>query len=771
MIKKLLFVVLVVLLASSVYAAKFDTQIKNKLENEDYVDVIIKLKEARSFSVDISGPKRTHKNVMAAKISKKEFEELKNNPNVENIFQNRKFHIVLDQSVPQINVDDVWGKNLKGSESVCVLDTGVDYNHPALKNRINGQHCYCQFAGLDCCPNGLDEDTDAMDDNDHGTHIAGIVASNKSYLGIAPFANITAVKIGNSNGDIDGFDLYLGIDWCIQNKDVYNISVITMSLSDNGNYDSSSNCDSFGSIADKINEAINSGIFVSIATGNDGYTNGISYPACVLNATAVGGVNGGDIISFNRGDLLDVLAPGVGIMSSVIGGGYSSMSGTSMSTPHVAGAAILLRQYARLQGYNLTPEEITNTLRNTGKNITDGANVYPRIDVLKAIYSLDIVDPVVILDSPINKIYDKSNISLEYTAEDVNLDTVWYELENVNTTLNGNTSLNLSNGNYNLKIYVNDSNGNLNSDNIDFKIRANDLIVNLDSPVDNYEDEDGNVTLDCNASDIYDLMNVSLYTDLSGNFSLEQTNNVSGLINSTSFDLNDIADDTDFIWGCKAVNNNSQNLFSYNRTLKIRINDAPVFVGYINNQTWDEDNSLVIDLDGNFTDADGDSLVYSSTSVTNINVSFAGSVVTLTPDADWFGNAQVKFNVSDGLEIAESNLVDLTVNSMPDCGDNSCDSSESCSSCQEDCGSCSPSTPSGGGGGDWSPAEETAEAKEETGATASEVVEEEPVEAGPEITGSAVKEVEDEGFWKVLWIKIKKGFWRVVDFFKNIKFK
>src|SRR4030042_849768 len=165
-----------------------------------------------------------------------EEEKLADNPQVEKIYLNKKLQIHLDESAPLINADDVNKAklnniNLTGKyQSICVIDTGVNYNHPALAGRV--------ILG----PDYINNDSDPMDDNSHGTHVAGIIASNDStYRGVAPEANIVAIKACNSGGGCEGDAVLAGIDWCINNASLYNISVISMSLGDNGEY-SEDNC-------------------------------------------------------------------------------------------------------------------------------------------------------------------------------------------------------------------------------------------------------------------------------------------------------------------------------------------------------------------------------------------------------------------------------------------------------------------------------------------------------------------------------------------------
>jgi len=223
-------------------------------------------------------------NAFSGKLTKQGLEKLKNNNDIKGIFFDKKMYASLDRSIPLINADDVWikqvnGKNITGlKESVCVIDTGVDYTHEYLGagwgNKIIGGYDF------------VNGDSDPMDDNGHGTHVAGIIAStDETYRGVAPDANIVAVKALGSNGKGDDSDVIAGIDWCVDNADLFNISVISMSLGDEIQYSAYCNDEP---AADAINAAFGHGIFVVAASGNEYYINGISSPACVENATSVG---------------------------------------------------------------------------------------------------------------------------------------------------------------------------------------------------------------------------------------------------------------------------------------------------------------------------------------------------------------------------------------------------------------------------------------------------------------------------------------------------
>lgn len=311
-------------------------------------------------------------NALAAEITPEALEDLKNNPLVEAVIYDVLFNITTQDAVPLIRASDVHGLVSKRNEpvtghgqSVCVLDTGVDYNHPALQGKTIG--------GI----NLVAGTTDPLDDHGHGTHVSGIV------LATAPSAKVVPVKVCDSGGSCSGSTILSGIDYCINRALELNISVISASLGDSGSYDAS-NCPGYfdGSLA----LANTMGVSNVYSAGNNGYSNGVSYPACSPYSVSVGATTKQDAIAgfSNRGSRLDVFAPGVSINSTMKGGTYAFLSGTSMSAPFVAGALALLQQVAKAEQFVVNPSEGRDILKGTGVLIQS----WPRIDVLSAVQEL-----------------------------------------------------------------------------------------------------------------------------------------------------------------------------------------------------------------------------------------------------------------------------------------------------------------------------------------------------------------------------------------------
>jgi len=330
--------------------------------------------------------------MLAGKVTKEGLARLNQDPDVSAVHLDRVLHITLDESVPLINAPSVWntthdGANITGAgQTVCVLDTGVDYTHPDLGGCIADDivlgNCSKVVGGHDF----VNDDNNPIDDHSHGTHVAGIVASeNDTFRGVAPDAKLVAVKVCSATGSCSSSTMIAGADYCVNVSETYGIKIITMSIGDGGSYNESS-CPTW--MDEAIDAAYSAGIIFFAASGNELYANGISYPSCSPRIISVASTTKNDQISYfsNTGTALDLLAPGHSIHSTVLNGSFATKSGTSMATPHAAGAAALLLQYRG----NVTPDEMMHYLTSTGVNITDPGNglKFPRLDAYAALEEL-----------------------------------------------------------------------------------------------------------------------------------------------------------------------------------------------------------------------------------------------------------------------------------------------------------------------------------------------------------------------------------------------
>lgn len=213
---------------------------------------------------------------------------------------------------------------------IAILDTGVDTGHRDLR-----------VAGGKDCVSWWPWNADYDDKNGHGTHCAGIAAArnnDRGVLGVAPDADLYAVKVLRTDGSGYWSDVIQGIDWCLSRR----IPIISMSLG-------SSTIPS--ALRATLAEAYDAGHLLVAAAGNNGNDGdgdcaerNVDTPARNNNVLAVGAsTEDGDVALFSSvGTRSEITAPGLGIYSTYKNNSYATMSGTSMATPHVAGVAALV---------------------------------------------------------------------------------------------------------------------------------------------------------------------------------------------------------------------------------------------------------------------------------------------------------------------------------------------------------------------------------------------------------------------------------------------
>ncbi len=307
-------------------------------------------------------------------------------------------------STPLVEGEEAKTLGRTGSGRViAILDTGVDKTHPFLAGKVVSEACY---SGNSNCPNGSTSQigsgagvpcTYAVSGCRHATHVAGIAAGKRyaampapQYDGVAPDAKLISIQVfsrftgANCGGGEDPCalsytsDQIAGLDRVYALRTTYSIASVNMSL---GGSKSTTDCDTDSRKA-SIDNLRSANIATAIASGNDGFTDGVSFPACISTAITVGSTTTSDVVSSfsNSSPLVELLAPGSSISSSVPGGGFAIFSGTSMATPHVAGAWAVLKQITP----TATVPTVLSALQATGKPITDSRNgvVKPRIRVL-----------------------------------------------------------------------------------------------------------------------------------------------------------------------------------------------------------------------------------------------------------------------------------------------------------------------------------------------------------------------------------------------------
>jgi pimeloyl-ACP methyl ester carboxylesterase len=268
---------------------------------------------------------------------------------------------------------------------IAVIDTGVDYTLADLAGIVR------QDLGIDL----VNDDLDPMDDNDHGTHVSGVIAARSdngySMAGIHPNSRILPIKVLNEEGRGYGSDIALGIKYAVDKG----AKVINLSLGTNS-FDQT--------IEEMLKYAAQKNVTVVAAAGNDG-ENRLSYPASSEYVISVGATNNTDgLASFsNYGEGLDMVAPGEKIASLVINGNVQYANGTSMATPHVAAVAGLL--YSKKP--SITRAQVVDALRKSSKDLGDqGYDTkygWGRIDAYRAFQSVSGSSELKIKKLSINK--------------------------------------------------------------------------------------------------------------------------------------------------------------------------------------------------------------------------------------------------------------------------------------------------------------------------------------------------------------------------------
>ena len=318
--------------------------------SEQHIDAVVQESEAR-VEEEVSTPGVQLLSFPAVKHERSEHarekklqrakETLQREPGVEHVDYNylrlpdyapNDPEFILGSHGPQwdlysIRAPAAWDKTLGVGSRVAVVDTGIDGDHPELESKIVSQK------------DVVNNDVVAEDDiHGHGTHVAGTVgAVTNNGAGVAavcPACKLLVAKSGDSRGFYD-YDIVQGIYWSVDNR----AKAINLSL---------------GSTAKSrilehaVNYAWDHGVVVVAAAGNDD-TSAPSYPAAYRNVISVAATNQlNKKASFsNYGTTVDVAAPGVEILSTFPGGGYKTMPGTSMASPHVAALAGLLAAQGR----------------------------------------------------------------------------------------------------------------------------------------------------------------------------------------------------------------------------------------------------------------------------------------------------------------------------------------------------------------------------------------------------------------------------------------
>lgn len=278
----------------------------------------------------------------------------------------------IEEGIYTIGAPNYWKEGIDGDGVVvATIDTGVYKDHPDLKDNIIGGRNFT-----------TDYDSDPENYNDgnfHGTHVAGIIAAGNNSVGIvgvAPKAKILALKALSNDGTGAWAWLIKAINYAVEWRGPNGEKVRVINMSLGGPFAPTT-------LHDAIINAVNSGIVVVCAAGNEGDssadTTEISYPGYYPEVICVGSFNGwGGVSDFsNSNDQVDLIAPGSNILSTSNDGGYITASGTSMATPHAVGAiALLIQKLDKLNDREVTEKELYNFLVN---NCTSNIGNLPKM--------------------------------------------------------------------------------------------------------------------------------------------------------------------------------------------------------------------------------------------------------------------------------------------------------------------------------------------------------------------------------------------------------
>lgn len=336
-------------------------------ENVREVNVGFDSTSARRFAVEASNDvirEFDSINAMTIRVPEQAITALESAPDVNYVEENGQMHALaetLPWGVDRIDADVAQANGYTGAGAdVAVVDTGIDADHPDLQANLGNGKTY--------------HGSSWSDENGHGTHVAGTIAAVNNYSGvgsIAPDATLHAVKALNRYGSGTYSDIASGIEWAAnQGHDVINLSL--------GGSKSAT-------IESAVEYAYSQGSLLVGAGGGSGPCSGgcVGYPAAEPEVIAVGATNENDgRASFSsQGPEIELAGPGTNIYSTYYDNTYETLSGTSMATAHVAGAAAQVTA----AGYSNT--DARQRLRDTAEDLglSSDEQGYGLVDVAAAL--------------------------------------------------------------------------------------------------------------------------------------------------------------------------------------------------------------------------------------------------------------------------------------------------------------------------------------------------------------------------------------------------
>jgi subtilisin family serine protease len=306
---------------------------------------------------------------ISASIPETAIPGLLRNPQVTIIEPDIQVHLIGDTypwGVTQIGAYTVHQSGITGQGvKVAILDSGIDYTHPDLASVYAGGYDF------------VNGDTDPMDDHGHGTHVAGTIAAaadGSGIIGVAPGVEVYALKVLNKNGSGYFSDIIMALEWATGGSTLPGSIKVDIT---NNSYGSSIDPGILVELAFWLTY-YQDGVLNVAAAGNFGNLAGtgdnVIYPAAYDSAIAVAATDQSNVrASFSStGPAVELAAPGKSIYSTYPGGYYAIGSGTSMASPHVAGAAALVME---------SPETIARDANNDGTYETNGDGVWTAEEV------------------------------------------------------------------------------------------------------------------------------------------------------------------------------------------------------------------------------------------------------------------------------------------------------------------------------------------------------------------------------------------------------
>ncbi len=316
---------------------------------------------------------------LALKVDQIALQDLISSPLVSSISEDRADTADMASATAITGANQTWASGYDGTGIVvAVLDTGVQWDHPFLggsgASRLVAEACYSNAGGaggnVSLCPDGSSaqitghaaDPTTANCLNGltnlctHGTHVAGTVAGNGQngvvapFSGVAPNASLIAVQVFTRFNTVSAScgtppcilsyasDQIKGLEYVYSLRNTYTIALVNMGLGGGSN---ATACDVIEAARKAaIDNLLMVGIATAISSGNSSSSTNIGAPGCISTAVTIGATNDNDIVTqfSNSNSLVDLLAPGVSIDSSIPSSTYANFDGTSMAAPHVSGA-------------------------------------------------------------------------------------------------------------------------------------------------------------------------------------------------------------------------------------------------------------------------------------------------------------------------------------------------------------------------------------------------------------------------------------------------